>query len=65
MNHVRVVSNGMAAGTKIFVDGVELTNVESFTVTATTDKPHTVDVRMYIDELDIDGPVKVVRRASP
>lgn len=65
MNHVRIKSDGTPFGTKVFVDGVELTNVVSFEVRAIGQQLHTVDVRMYIDELEIDGPAKVEIVASP
>ena len=63
MNHVRIKSDGTPQNTSITVDGVELENVTDFVIRGTVDSYHVVDVslRMYIDELDIDGAIEVRR----
>jgi hypothetical protein len=62
-NHVRIKSDGTPQNTSIHIDGVLLENVVSFELRGTIERLQVFDVRlrMYVDELDIDGSLEVVR----
>jgi hypothetical protein len=62
-SHVRIKSDGTPQNTSIFVDGVELRNVVSFEIRGTIEQLQVFDVRlrMYIDEIDVDGVLEVAR----
>jgi hypothetical protein len=57
MSKVRIVSNGLAYGTKVYLDGVELTNVRALTISPLDceNKLVTVTLELMNVELDVTG----------
>lgn len=64
MNRVVIKGRGDGRTIHVYVDGIELTRLTAFRITADIDNLPMIDVRlkMYLDEIDVDADVAVERR---